>query len=107
MLGRYDYTVKRYASGSYVDGRWVEGSETELTIKTSVQPLNGKELEALPEGRREKSSYKGYTSLYMQTVQNSENPDRIVIDGDEYEIFTVENWQSNIINHYKFIAQKT
>lgn len=102
---RKKYSVKRLNPGSYINGFWQEGSETIMTIQASIQPIRGEELQMLPEGRRSSHSVRVYTDTALETVDN-ENPDRIVIDDAEYEILSVESWQSGVINHYKCIAVK-
>ena len=39
-----EVTMRRYAAGSYVSGRWVPGAVTESTIVASVQPAKSDEL---------------------------------------------------------------
>lgn len=102
---RSTFSVKRVVPGAYVNGFWVEGAESTFTIQASVQPLKGKEMEMLPEGRRNSQSVKIYTDTQLQTVASG-NPDRLVAFGHDFEIQTVEPWQSNVLNHYKCIGIK-
>lgn len=107
---RKPYTVKRYASGQYVNGIWQDGQVTNINIKASVQPLNLDEIEYLPEGRRSSKSFKIYTdtelfpALQEKEGQQATNPDVIVISGKDYEIIRVLPYQSGVINHYKCYA---
>ena len=97
-------TLYRLSSGGYVDGTWVESAETEIAITASIQPATGKDLQNLPEGRRQGVVYAVYTSAAIQTaVQGAAGTkaDQLVIGGVRYEAMHVEPWQNNVINHYR------
>lgn len=105
-LRNFTVGVKRFDGvTTWVKGRPVNDSQTAFNIKCSVQPLTGKEMEALPEARRNRASYWVYTSTLLQTVEDR-NPDTMTLFGEVYEVFTVEPWQNNIISHFKALAQK-
>ena len=101
-------TASRKSAGAYVDGVWVEGSETAFTFYGSKQPLSGKDMLSLPEGRRDRETYLIYTSTELKSVDvnNQVNPDIIVLNGNDFEIIQVESWQNGIYNHYKAVASK-
>ena len=100
-------TVKRTTQGGYVDGYWVDGEETEqFTARMSVQPLRGFEFEALPEGRRGRQSVRLYSSKRLKPIlDNDGTADRVVINGEEFEVYSTEPWQNGVQSHYKSIAQ--
>ena len=102
---RSAFVIRRKEPGNYVDGKWQEGQQLAFIINASIQPLKGKEMEMLPEGRRHTQSIRIYTNTKLNTV-NDANPDIIEAFGDSFEIFSVEPWQSNVINHYKCIGIK-
>lgn len=96
-------------------GRWSESSSAPFTIQGSVQPLKGRELEALPEGRRAGSNFKIYTDTRLRTVDDKaqKNPDRLTFrvpahDSTAplltYEVIQVFEWQNGIVPHYKAIV---
>lgn len=99
-------TVISRGTGSYVDGTYVEAVGATITIQASVQPLTGKEVLSLPEGRREKDAFTLYTDTSLVSLQDTQNPDRVVISGKEYEVVKKESWQNNVINHYKYLVVK-
>jgi len=103
---RKPITVKRPTAGSYVNGLWVATSTpTEIIIQASVQPATTEDLQSLPEGRRQLGAYKLYTDTQLQSVlENANNPDIVVINGEDYEVAQVEPWQNGIVNHYKILA---
>ena len=100
-------TVKT-PSGTFTNGKWVAGSFSNTrTIKCTIQPVKGRELETLPEGRREIETYKMYCSEKLNTVtDNSNNPDIVTYNSGDYEIFIRYDWQNNILNNYKYLIQK-
>lgn len=108
MVPRKTLEVKRFAAGSYVKGDYVEGADNTFNITASVQPLRGKEMELLPEARREFQAYKLYSDTQLLTVNTSEtkNPDQVKIDGVWHEVLIVQDWQNIIINHYKIIVSR-
>lgn len=104
---RKPLTVKRPAAGSYVNGKWVEGNVTEITVKASVQPASTEDLQSLPESRRALGVYKLYSDTKFQSVkENATNPDIVVIDGNDYEVMECQPWQNNILNHYRALAAR-
>lgn len=103
-----DITIRQLTGGQFINGRYVEGSESEITIRASIQPLksvNENVMMILPEGRRMSRAYRVYTSTELNSL-DSENPDKAVIDNEEYEILQDNIWQNNIINHYRYIFVK-
>jgi len=105
ILRRIELTGYHLIGGEYVDGIWVEGTLTPFTFITSVQPLKGSELQMLPEGRRDSTSYTLFTDTKLRKLKE-ENPDIVIIDDEQLEVFKRENWQNGIINHYECIVVK-
>lgn len=97
-------TVTPRTSGSYVNGRWAnETSGTPFTVIGSVQPADLKEVQALPEERREHSVLRLYTQTELHSLSSTKNPDRISIDGKNYEVFKKGAFSNGIIPHYKYL----
>lgn len=107
---RKPFTVKRKTPGTYVNGFWVEGAETQITIQASQQPATVDEMQTLPEGRRKGETFKYYTSteLYAATQADGEieakSADIIVTTRGNYEVIDCQVHQSNVINHFKVFA---
>lgn len=93
-------TGTRKTGGAYVEGDWVPSPPVPLVLRTSVQPSPKKDLELLPEGRRESAAY----SLFSKT--EIQNGDIVVLFGENYEVLAVEIWQNGILPHYKGVAAK-
>ncbi len=101
-----DRQARRRLAGTYTNGRWVEGEYETFTFNGSVQPLTGKAMDALPEGRRERASYTVYTETLLRGVESGTNPDEVFVFGAWHEVFRVEPWQNGILPHYRAIIQK-
>lgn len=107
-LGRQTLSGLRDIAGSLVKGIWVDGGDTAFTTIVSVQPLDAREMNMLPEGRRTSQAFKLYGQDQLVTVNKSAgtNPDILTINGDNFEVLSSEPWQSNIRNHYKSVVVK-
>lgn len=83
MLGEGDIVVHRAAPTTWgADGRPV-ATRSELAIRGSVQPLNGKEAELLPEGDRASDHRKLYTQADLRTVEQHGSTDADEVDVEE------------------------
>ena len=107
---RKPYTVVRRSPGSYIDGYWVEGTESNIIIKASVQPLRMDEIEALPEGKRSSSAVKIYSDMKLLPAKQATetaaatSADILQYSGSTWEIVACAGHQSGIIPHYKAYA---
>lgn len=100
--------VRRMTGGAVgAGGVWVEGVETKINIKASVQPATPKELLALEENRRNRQTFILYTKTKLDTVE-AQNPYRIRLfkSTDDYEVVGVEPWQNGILPHFRITVQK-
>lgn len=95
-------TIKRKSAGSYINSRWVEGTEQSFRITGSEQPVSGRELLALPEGERVKTVLKVYTGerLYTAREAESKTADIIVINGADYKVVKV--WPYKVGNNFGY-----
>ena len=104
---RKSVTIRRKSTGAYINYKWVEDTTpVDIIIQASVQPVGANEMQQLPEGRRTNETFKMYTDIKLRTV-DEQNPDDLFIDGERFEVISVASYQSNVINHYKIIIQKT
>lgn len=104
-LGSGSYTVTRTVPGGYgSDGRWQPGTPSTLTINASVQPLNGRDLERLPEGERTTERLKVYSATRLFTSGAGQDPDVITVEGVDHQVETAETWGPNG-NYWKMIVR--
>ena len=94
LNGLTEPIVIKRASGSYVDGSWVAGADTDINADACVQPTRGKDLEKLPEGQRASVIYTIYLENEVFTARQSsaQTSDRIEWRGAVYQIEHVEPW---------------
>jgi len=105
---RKPVTIKRRSPGAYVNGFFEQGSETTLTIEASVQPAGDREVQLLPEGRRDAGAFRLFTDAVLQVAQEGtgKNNDVAMLEGAEYEIMAEMPWQNNLIPHRAYIAAR-
>jgi hypothetical protein len=95
-------------TGSYVAGRWVDGSYVDTTIDVCPQPMSTDDLMLLPEGMRTKGAVKLYTLSLVKSADEASAvktpPDEITYDGLVYQVQQTWKWRVGILDHYKVIA---
>ena len=98
-----------YATGSYVNGIFVNGASSTSYFTADIQPITGYELETLEIGQKDLGKIKIYTNdnLNVTGDGNSQKGDIITWNGDgqNYEVIAELNYDNNIINHRKYIAE--
>lgn len=93
-----DVNVRRAPAGSYVDGKWVQGSSTIVPIKAAIQPITGENLQRIAEGRNIKYAISIYTNdtLKGADISSKTQPDIIEWDSKLFEVDKVGNWNGII-----------
>jgi hypothetical protein len=104
-------TIFRKSEGSYVNGRWVEGSLVEIVLQVNIQPLKPHEIMMFPESDRTRAWFKFYSADYARTLKEGTNgwsADEFVWKGDRYKIMRVDDWTSgmSILEHVKVYAAR-
>ena len=102
-------TIER-ASGEWIAGRYVKGEPQIITAKCSVQPFNDKNKNTIiePGGRRRSAKIRIYIGIKLnQSDEKSQKPaDVIIYDGKKWEIQDEQNWQSDELPYFRFIAEE-
>ena len=100
------YSVKRRAAGGYSSGDFVTGAESTVTIKASIHPADGEELLNLPEGMRTRAGIVVHTKTQLITVndETQRDPDRIVYQGEDWEVMRIEQYTTKTLPHYEALA---
>jgi len=109
---RKSYPILRDSgNGSYVRGVWTPTGQNTATTIVSIQPISGMELESLNIGQRSLGKVKAYTNEeYKIAVYDSNNTikvngDVLIFRNEKYEVIQKLPNQSNIINHFKYVAE--
>jgi len=94
-----------HRTGARVSGKWTESS-TATNITGSVQPLNGKDLQFLPEGRRDTGLVKVYSNTALSvSIEGTDTPGDVVIwGGKKWEVIQELVFANGLIDHYKYLA---
>lgn len=105
---------RRYPGGDhYVNGRYTKPEPEVGTIRASVQPASGKDLEHLPEGQRVTAAFRLYADPVtdLRTALEGEDghpADTVVLDdGLEYEVKQVAPWRNGIISHVRALVTRS
>lgn len=110
---RRPVTVTRRTPGVYdSNGRWQEGTTSQLTILASVQPAKVEDVSSmmkeLPEGRQSGGVVKIYSAEPLQRAEDGtepiQNADQIAWQGRTYEVVLCMPYQSGLLSHYKSLA---
>jgi len=103
---RRPLTITRYPAGSYVNGVWTQGTPTSVSIRASVQPTSPHDLQRLPEGRRTGRTYTLFSNEQLFPAQQgtATNSDQVTLYGLTFEVISCEQWQNDVIPHYKSIV---
>ena len=95
-------TVIRRVPGEYVNGEYVDGAASTFPIRASVQPIDGKLMESLPEGRRTKENIRLNTVTKLQAAESyGAGADLVQIKGVYYEVYSVKEWDNGLLPHFK------
>lgn len=101
------YQVKRYSKGTHVDGEWVGGKESIISIYANIQAsFSMKHTMLLPEGDRDKRFIWGSSNDFLYDARSGGNPtspDIILYQGTEWEVKAVSEYH-NFGKHFEFVA---
>jgi len=89
------YTVTRRSPSAYgTDGRLDAPTTSTFTVDACVQPVTGRELERMSEGLQTAEILTIWSPVELKTQASTQDPDRISIDGDTWEVQKVERWNT-------------
>ena len=97
--------VATRTSGSYVSGRWVDGTPTVINFSGVVQNANPQDLKVLPEGLRSEETIKIHTTARLVALVEGATPGDVVsYDGFDWTVYNLAD--RKIGNYYKAILIK-
>lgn len=100
------YVLTRTTQGTYAAGRYTGGSTSTISIVASIQPLSGRDLQAMPEAQHGTETRVVYTKTPLQTESPAGPPDRVTIDGELWEVTQAFRWEAFGGAYYKaFISR--
>jgi len=99
-------SVTRYVGSYDSSGVWSQSTSTTITGRASIQPLNGIEVQRLPENMRYESSVRVWFDKELQPATEGGLPgDRFTWNGDVYQIQAKVDW-SGTGNYFEYLARK-
>ncbi len=90
--------------GSYVDGRWVEGTPSALSFSGVVQNAEPEDLKVLSEGNRTEEAIKIHTTFDLIAQVSNATGDKITYEGDIWLVYNIA--KKRIGNYNKVLAIK-
>lgn len=115
---RRPITILRRGMGAIGDdGYYIPGTEQEMTIFASIQPLNTNEYTQITaDGARNVRYVKVYTNTPLHPAKEAGwgkmedsgpwEADIILWHGSRFQVIKCDPYQSGVISHYKAIAQE-
>lgn len=105
LIRKKPLTVERSNPGERVNGRWVEGELSTFVIQGHYWPLTAAEKIAMTEAMRSKSTFKlhSITELYSVREYESRSADKVLINGDWYEVQEADPFSMGIRDHYEYL----
>jgi hypothetical protein len=101
--------IIRQTQGSYVNGDWVEGTETTVPTEVNIQPLKDSEILLLPESERTKEWYKLYSAEELRTAKEGTGgygADEFIWQGDRYRVMKARNFAMGTLDHFRAFAAR-
>ena len=102
-----DFIVYR-SNGSFVDGRWTEGTPTTITMTGIIQVASEKELVQIPEGDQIQGAMVFYSTQPFALTHTSKPPgisDKAMFRGEYYKLYQDADWGD--YGFYKAIGART
>lgn len=106
MLGAATHTWRRFAAGSVgTDGRYVEGGATTSTLRGSLQPATGDDVDTLPEGERSKRARVLFTATALRVTDQAAGTsgDQVSVDGDWFEARAIRPYGTTALAHHRVV----
>ena len=90
-------------AGSYVSGRWIAGTPSNLSFQGVIQNATPDDLKVLPEGQRSEEAIKIHTTFELiPQIDNTNTGDLILYQSKSWLVYNVAH--RYIGNYHKAIA---
>ena len=98
--------VERSSSVRYTDGRAGTSTSHRIRIRASVQPARPVDLEFMPEEMRTRAAVRIYAAkaLRVSDDERGQKADRVLYQGEWYEVVKCDRWGPDLLAHHKAIA---
>lgn len=104
LTNKISITIIRRVAGSYVNGDWVDGTTSNVSISANVQPVKPHELLMFPESERSKSWLRIFSDSLVRTQKEGaggHDADEFTWKGERFKVMKVNDWLSgmSILEH--------
>lgn len=100
------FDVSRWEGGpNYTAGMANRAEPTIVPIIACVQPIDGSLASHLPEEVRSRETRELYTQTELKGVRAGQVPDEIEIDGEGWQVQTVEDW-STLAGYFRAVVAR-
>jgi len=110
LTGSVQLPITRSTAGSYINGKYVAGTTSVVTIKASVQPvMRSTNLSMLSEGDKALAALEIFSPDEIRMVKEgdaAQEADKFQWNDEWYEVMKVVRWQMGIIDHFHAIAKR-
>ncbi|GHU34504.1 hypothetical protein FACS1894172_14870 [Spirochaetia bacterium] len=110
LFPTHQLILRHKTEGRYERGRWIAGDPIDTVFYSSWQPVTGKALEQLPEGKRSGEVYKAFPSLDLEftpaDAHAGAEADVIVWRGKSFEVTVASRWDNGILPHWELICTR-
>lgn len=94
--------------GEYVRGKWVEGEGVKTSFQGTWQPASGKQLELLPEGKRDGETYVCYAPIGIEFTTSDpvsgKGCDYVEINDRKFQVVRVSKWNNGVLPHNELLC---
>lgn len=109
LVRKTPVVITRQTAGSYVDGEWVEGTDSSITVQANVHPFTDYQVMLLPESDRTKAWLWFFTAdpiRHKKEGTSGYGGDRFIWNGELYEMMKVQQYQMGPRDHYEGKASR-
>lgn len=109
LVKKIPLDITRQIAGSYVDGEWIEGATSIVTVQANVHPFSDYQVMLLPEADRTKSWLWVFSASELRSKKEGAGgtgADRFTWNGETYEIMKTQRYQMGVSDHYEAKAAR-
>ncbi len=107
VLPHSTFTTKNFAPGTTTATGTTPGAQTAGSTTGSISAASPRDIARLEEGKRTRRAYKYITTDALNAAtQSGVLPTWMQINGEWYEVSTIDVWQNGVMPHYEYIVTK-
>ncbi len=99
------YSVARYGATTWAAGVATKPSPSTVSVPGRIEPISGREFQALPEGRRANEVRAIFTAVPLLT-EGATPADILTVGGESWEVFHTETHVARGVTHYRSLISR-